>query len=175
MSWSGLRNSRIVLLLVLAVMMLPVSSEGKYRACSHYIIAEASSVSIHIDYGNGTTAIHEDATGSNVLEATESVALVQVDWTGNLAFVYSINGVSSKEETGKWWQYWFNGEFASVAANIQEIQGNDTIIWRFIESQVNPTSTDGSGQLQSLGFASVGLGSIGVGFLLALYIMRKRN
>lgn len=156
-------------------MLFPISVQGSPGGVSSHITTEIGSVSLHIDYGNGTTTIHDNAIGSNVLEATESVAFVQVDWTGDLAFVYSINGISSKEVTGKWWQFWLNGEFASAAANIQEIQENDTIVWRFTESQIDPPITDGPGQFESLAIASVGLGAIGVGFLLVLYLMKKRN
>ncbi|MFW9966483.1 MAG: DUF4430 domain-containing protein [Candidatus Thorarchaeota archaeon] len=140
--------------------------------------SRASGVTLQIDYGNETTAVYDEVAGSNVLEVTESVALVQADWTGDLAFVYSINGVSSKEETGLWWQYWVNGEFASVAANLRIVQNNDTIVWRFTDSQVEqPTTTqsDSPGQFESLAIASAGLGFLGIGFLLALHLIRKRN
>jgi hypothetical protein len=173
-----LRCLRIALLLVFALTVLPVNVEGHIEGGLNYFEPRASGISLQIDYGNGTTSIYDEVAGSNVLEVTESVALVQADWTGDLAFVYSINGVSSKEETGLWWQYWVNSEFASVAANLHVVQDNDTVVWRLTDSQVEqPTTTqpDGPGQFGSLAFVSAGLGSLGIGFLVALYLMRKRN
>ncbi|MFX1331402.1 MAG: DUF4430 domain-containing protein [Promethearchaeota archaeon] len=165
-------------MLVIVLMVIPVGASSHNVAISHYLGPNASGVSLHIDYGNGTTSTHTEVEGLTVLDITESVAIVQVDWTGDLAFVYSINGVSSKEETGLWWQFWVNGEFSSVAANLYEVQENDTIIWRFTDSQVEPPSTttpENPGRYAPLAVASVGLGSLGVGFLAALYLMRRRN
>ena len=169
---------RIVPLLAFALMVLPVDVEGHILGDSNDFKPRASGVMLQIDYGNGTTVVYDEVAGSNVLEVTESVALVQAEWTGDLAFVYSINGVSSKEETGLWWQYWVNGEFASIAANLRVVQDNDTIAWRFTDSQVEqPTTTqpDDPGQFGPLFIASAGLGSIGIGFLLALHLIRRRN
>jgi hypothetical protein len=166
------------MLLVIALVVLPVGVSSREVVSSHILKPRANGVSLYIDYSNGTTSIYNQVEGRNVLEATESVALVQVDWTGDLAFVYSINGVSSKEETGLWWQYWVNGEFASTAANLCEVQDNDTIMWRFTDSQMQPpTSTQPNdlGQYESLAIASASLGSLGVGFLVALYLMKRRD
>jgi hypothetical protein len=165
-------------MLVIAIMMMPVDVSSHNAAISYNLMPKAIGVSLHIDYGNGTTSTHTEVEGLTVLDITESVAIIQVDWTGDLAFVYSINGVSSKEETGLWWQFWVNGEFSSVAANLYEVQDNDTIVWRFTDSQVEPPSTtppDSPRQYAPLAVASVGLGSLGVGFLAALYLLRRRK
>ncbi|MFW9888935.1 MAG: DUF4430 domain-containing protein [Candidatus Thorarchaeota archaeon] len=169
---------RILLLLAITFTIVPVHAESWRVENSDNFKPSANGISLHIDYGNGTTDTYDGVAGSNALEATESVAVVLADWTGNLAFVYSINGVSSKEETGRWWQYWVNGDYASVAANLYVVQDNDLIIWKFIDSQVEPPTTtepNGTGQLGPLAIASTGLGSLGIGFLVALYLMRKRN
>ncbi|MFX0055253.1 MAG: DUF4430 domain-containing protein [Promethearchaeota archaeon] len=171
-------NRLRILMLVIALIVIPVDASSHSVAISHNLRSNASGVSLHIDYGNGTTSTYTEVEGPTVLNITESVAIVGVDWTGDLAFVYSINGVSSKEETGLWWQFWVNGEFSSVAANFYEVQDNDTIVWRFTDSQVEPPSTtpaDGFEQYAPLAVASAGLGSLGIGFLVALYLMRRRN
>ena len=173
-----MRWLRIILLLVIGLVVLPVGVSSREVMNSQILKPRANSVSLHIDYGNATTSIYDHVGGRNVLEATESVALVQVDWTGDLAFVYSINGVSSKGGTGLWWQYWVNGEFASTAANLYEVQDNDTIVWRFTDSQVQPptsTQPNAPSQYESLAIASASLGSLGVVFLVALYIIKRRN
>jgi hypothetical protein len=160
------------------LMFFPVNGQAQAVAHPSQFDPRAIGVSLHIDFGNETTTIFEDVVGSNVLEVTEAVAVVQADWTGDLAFVYSINGVSSKQETGLWWQYWVNGEFASVAANHYDVQDNDTIVWRFIDSQVEPpTSTEPTdpGLFGSLAIGSLGLGALGIVFLFVLYLMTKRN
>jgi hypothetical protein len=173
-----LNRFEIPLLLAITLLIVPVSVESCSVVNSNDFKPNANDVSLQIDYGNGTTDIFDEVAGSNVLEVTESVAAVLADWTGDLAFVFSINGVSSKQRTGQWWQYWVNGEYASVAANLYVVQDYDTIIWKFIDSQVEPptaTEPDGSGDFGSLAITSAGLGSLGIGFLVALYLMKRRN
>lgn len=45
-------------------------------------------------------------------------------------FVTEING-SVNGEGGRYWQYWVNGTYESVAADHRGLQGGETVLWRF--------------------------------------------
>lgn len=45
-------------------------------------------------------------------------------------FINSIAGV--KNENGKYWQYWINGEYGEVSANLQKLKNGDVVEWKFI-------------------------------------------
>lgn len=159
--------------MALAMTLMPTGIAGLTVTDQSHAMALARNVTLQVDFGNETTKIYEDVPGVNVLEATESVLPVVVDWFGNLAFVKSIGGVSENDDTGLWWQYWVNGELSVVAANAYQIQDNDSIVWRYTSSQVgnqNPTESD-----NSLLLGALMLGVLGVGFLLVLQVMNRRN
>lgn len=45
-------------------------------------------------------------------------------------FVESIDGVKNGTD-GKYWQYWVNNELPMVAADNLQVQGGDTVEWKF--------------------------------------------
>ena len=45
-------------------------------------------------------------------------------------FVTEING-SVNGEGGRYWQYWVNGTYESVAADHRGLRGGETVLWRF--------------------------------------------
>jgi hypothetical protein len=164
---------RIILIAALVITLMPTGSVGLSITDQDNLMALATNVTLQVDFGNGTMNTYEDVPGTNVLEATESVLLVAVDWFGTLAFVKSIGGVSESDDAGLWWQYWVNSELSVVAANAYQIQDNDTIVWRYTTSQVgnpNPTESD-----NSLLFGALLLGVLGTGFLIVLYLLNGRN
>jgi hypothetical protein len=164
---------RTILIVTLAITLMPTGIAGLSVTDQDHAMALARNVTLQVDFGNGTTNTYEEVPGTNVLEATESVLPVEVDWFGNLAFVKSIGGVSESDDAGLWWQYWVNGELSVVAANANQIQDNDTIIWRYTTSQVgnpNPTEPD-----NSLLLGALAVGVLGIGFLSILYLINERN
>ncbi len=45
-------------------------------------------------------------------------------------FINSIAGV--KNGNGKYWQYWINGKYGEVSANLQKLENGDVVEWKFI-------------------------------------------
>lgn len=164
---------RIIQIVALTITLMPTGIAGLSVTDRNHTIALARNVTLQVDFGNGTINTYEDVRGANVLEATESVLPVGVDWFGNLVFVKSIGGVSESDDARLWWQYWVNSELSVVSANAYQIQDNDTIVWRYTTSQVgnpNPTAPD-----NSLLLGTIVLGVLGIGFLIVLYSLNGRN
>ena len=139
-------------------------------ASSHEIAA--TGVSLHLDFGNGTVLDFHDIEGTNVLNVTESVTEVGVLWYGDLVFVTSIAGVSNNESAGLWWQYWVNDELGPVAANKYQVQNGDSVYWRRILPETEPT--DQPTDYTLIGAAAV-LAVIGFGFLFFLSTRKAKE
>ena len=121
-----------------------------------------------MDFGNGTRLTFSDLSGSTVLEVTSEVLDVQVDWyIGPLAYVRGIEGVIGEGQYG--WEYWVNGEFASVAVNLFKLEDNDLVEWVYStpDSQPlqDPTLIPGASIISLSGF----------GFLVIVYIRTSRR
>lgn len=55
--------------------------------------------------------------------------------TYDSVFVESIAGVANNWSSGRFWQYWINGEYGKVGADKQKVKDSDIIEWRFALSQ----------------------------------------
>jgi len=91
-------------------------------------------VSVSIDYGNGTVTSFEDvylfrnATALDALRAV--VESITTDyWLGWGAIVTSVNGLENEGLLG--WQYWINGEWGTVAADLTTLINNDQVEWKY--------------------------------------------
>ena len=87
-----------------------------------------------IDYGNGTVTSFEDvylfrnATALDALRAV--VESITTDyWLGWGAIVTSVNGLENEGLLG--WQYWINGEWGTVAADLTTLINNDQVEWKY--------------------------------------------
>ena len=133
----------------------------------------ATDISITIDYGNGTTVVYENVEGTDVLNATQSIADVELEWFSELAYVTGIDGVSDDRELNLWWQYWVNGEYASIAVNLLSINDDDRIVWRRTSSLQTSTG------YHPLDESTVGgtflFGALGVSLLVVLFYMKRRR
>ena len=128
----------------------------------------ADEISITIDFGNQTTKNLSNLTGTNVLEITQEVANVEFYYdTWGFAFVTEIDGLANNQQKDSYWQYWVNGEYASTAANTYLVQSGDTIIWRYVSSQVNPPKSIANDPSTIIGL--VGVSCFVVMFLGFLY------
>ncbi len=135
----------------------------------------AFGIGVVIDYGNGTVRSYDNVTADNVLSATMTVADVEVAWYGNLAFVTAIDGVANDGDRDLWWQYWVNGDYASVAANKYSLNDSDTIEWVRGPSQqgTQPTGTGSSPDPMLLWYA---IGTVAAGgIVLAGYYLNRRK
>lgn len=153
---------------LLLVCVSSATTEGPILA-TRTSFQTAGLTSLEIDFGNGTTVSYTDVNGTNVLNATASVADVVVQWYGNLAYVVEIDSVHNDPVLGLYWQYWINGQFASLAANLMPVSNGDSIIWRRVSSsftEPTPTQVDSGLVLGTLLIAISGPAFLGVLFVI---------
>ncbi|MBD3406694.1 MAG: DUF4430 domain-containing protein [Candidatus Lokiarchaeota archaeon] len=153
---------KILHLLVVVLLLCPTSVSTSISA-SEYNQA-ALGITLQVDFGNGTLRTFNDLSSDTVLNLTESVLPVEYEWEGNLVFVTAIDGVSQSSQEGKWWQYWINGEYGSIAANKYILDDYDTVEWKLVS--YNAPTTDSTDPSLLVGI--VVIGAIGVGFLLII-------
>ncbi|TFF92245.1 DUF4430 domain-containing protein [Candidatus Thorarchaeota archaeon] len=158
----------VILLTSVVPLIAPVETERVGAA-------DIESVSLLLDFGNGTVNTYEGLYGTTVLNVTESVVDVEIRWYGDLAFVTSIAGVGNNPDLGLWWQYWVNGDLGSVAANQYSLQDGDTVEWRFGPTEtVTTTSTMPEGIDASLLFGLPIVGLVAVAFLIGLRVSSRK-
>ena len=132
----------------------------------------SSGIIVNIDFGNGTNVTYAGIQASSVLNATQAIAQLELNWYGDLAFVVSIDGVSNDATQGLWWQYWVDGQLGPVAANKYQLQSNDSIQWR---REPSAYSTNPGRQFNySALFGAAALGVFALAFLGILYRRRLR-
>ncbi len=154
--------------ILLLVFVSSATIEGP-TLTTHASFQTAGLASLEIDFGNGTTVSFADVNGTNVLNATASVADVVVQWYGNLAYVIEIDSVHNDPVLGLYWQYWVNGHFASLAANLMPVSNGDSIVWRRVSSsftEPTPTQVDSGLVLGTLLIAISGPAFLGVLFVI---------
>lgn len=145
-------------------MMQPIGTAGESEARS---IIAAEGITVRVDFGNGTSIDFSGLNGSTVLEVTSGVLDVQVDWYGPLAYVRGIEGIVGEGQYG--WEYWVNGEFASVAVNLYTVADNDIIEW--VYSTPDPQSLQDPTLIPGVSIISIS----GFGFLVVVYVRTSRR
>jgi hypothetical protein len=90
-------------------------------------------VTLTIDYGNGDTQMFSEQplqNGQSVLDLFEQskVVLEKRYFPGVGAFIEAINGVHNSNTY--YWQYWVNGKYATVAAELYKLQNGDKVLWK---------------------------------------------
>lgn len=163
------RKWLLVALLTTSFLVAPV--EGPEVDGFSPAITTASGITLIVDFGNGTKASSTGLSGSNVLEVTEVVYLVEINWYGTLAFVTAIDGVSGTSDSS--WQYWVNGMYASVACNFYELNNEDIIIWNRTASAYPAPTTNGAISDLLLGVVFVSI--FGITVLTMLYLVVKER
>ncbi|OGM76067.1 hypothetical protein A2394_03340 [Candidatus Woesebacteria bacterium RIFOXYB1_FULL_42_36] len=68
--------------------------------------------------------------GKTALEATQSVAKVATNGTGENAYVTSINGYTADAKKREFWELDVNGSQSQVGAGSYIIQNNDEVQWK---------------------------------------------
>jgi hypothetical protein len=169
------RRASLTLLLLVGVHLL---SPGPVLAMqnSPWQFA-ATGISLTIDFGNESSVSFNDLNATDALDLIQSVAVVNVVWYGDLAYVFGIAGVSSSSTEGLWWQYWVNDELAPVAANRFQLSDGDFVLWKRQGSAVGGNvAPDVALQTDtSIVIGSVILTVIGLLFLGFLYIKGSRR
>ncbi|MHA2162688.1 MAG: DUF4430 domain-containing protein [Candidatus Thorarchaeota archaeon] len=171
MDLMSLRSLLLASAIVVLILANPISTVDIKSGTTGSFELSATGLTVHLNFGNGTVREFENIEADNALAATESIATLEIDWYGNLAYVTSIAGVESDTAAGLWWQYWINGELASVAANLYDVQDNDTILWQRTSSAVNQETIQPLNTTLIIGVPVVAL--LGVLFLAILF--KRRN
>jgi hypothetical protein len=126
-------------------------------------IPSATGIDLTIDFGNGTVANYTGLFATNVYNLTTSIFDVDARWAGNRVYIDAIDGIFQDETHG--WQYWVNGNYATVAANLYALNDGDFVLWnRTISGFQNQTESDPSA---FIGGVLIGVG--GIVFLALLY------
>jgi hypothetical protein len=155
---------RIILVLVLMIVM-SLSNSSQVQGNSEIVVA-AEGITLTVDFGNGTIREYNGLNGSTVLEVTSSVLEVDVQWFGPLAYIRGIEGLVGQGEYG--WQFWVNGQFASVAVNQYLLHDNDSVSWVYsapMPQQEDPSLIPGILIVSAAGF----------GFIAIVYINTSRR
>jgi len=96
-----------------------------------------------IDYGSN----HIDSYNIKIANATVFSVLMQASREYNFTvgakyydqyqshYVYSIDSVTDGENN-KFWQYYLNGNYGTVGADLQPVKNNDYIEWKFQEPKI---------------------------------------
>jgi hypothetical protein len=152
---------------VFAVVLVISTINTSYALTSDEAIPAAEGITLTVDFGNGTIRDYHNLNGSTVLEVTSSVLDVEVQWYGPLAYIRGIEGLVGEGAEG--WEYWVNGEFASIAVNLYSLEDNDILLWKYTspepQSQYDPTFIPG------VFFVSLS----GVGFIAIVYVQTSRR
>jgi len=159
---------REVLISIGIVLLVVTSLSSIVHAQSNSgAITSAKGITLTIDFGNGTIRNYQNLNGSTVLDVTSSVLNVEVNWYGPLAYIRGIEGLVGEGAEG--WEYWVNGEFASIAVNLYTLQDNDVLLWKYtrpeLKSEYDPTFIPG------VVFVLIS----GIGFIVIVYIQTSRR
>ncbi|MFX1578870.1 MAG: DUF4430 domain-containing protein [Promethearchaeota archaeon] len=132
-------------------------------------ITAAEGITLTVDFGNGTIIDYNNLNGSSVLNVTSSVLDVEVEWFGPFAYIRGIEGLSGEGAEG--WEYWVNGEFASIAVNLYTLEDGDSILWKYTspepqtQPQYDPTFIPGV----------IIVALSGMGFIAIIYVQTSRR
>jgi len=152
---------------LLTIVLLLMAVQGITPASIFPSAEPASGVTVRIDFDNGTNLTFPNVEAADVLQATQSVAEVEAEWYGDLAYVVAIAGVHEDSVARVYWQYWVNGELGPIAANKFQLQDNDTVEWRR-QSPLMTTEPSGSPDTSTI-VATVVVAACAMGFLYVSY------
>ncbi len=154
-------------MLALFLILVTGLSNASPALGSSDVILAAEGITLTIDFGNGTIREYDNLNGSTVLEVTMSVLDVEVQWFGSLAYIRAIEGLVGQGEYG--WQFWVNGEFASIAVNQYSLDNDDNISWVYStpvqQHQEDPSLVPGIIIVSASGF----------GFIAIVYVSTSRR
>ena len=146
----------LVWLLIIPINVQGMQVEDQYRPA-------ATGVALTVDFGNGTIVNFTGLSASNVYNLTIMVFNVDARWAGNLVYINAIDGVYRDQVHG--WQYWVNGNYATVAANLYTLHDGDFVLWNLTTSQYQGATEPDYTSL--VGGALLGI--TGIIFLALLY------
>lgn len=152
--------------MLVLIIVLSSSNSSIVQGRSEVILA-AEEITLNIDFGNGTIREYNNLNGTTVLEVTSAVLSVEVQWFGSLAYIRAIEGLVGEGQNG--WQFWVNGEFASVAVNQYVLDNNDVVSWEY------STATQQHQDDPSLVPGILIVSAAGFGFIAIVYLQTTRR
>ena len=149
-------SRRTVIFAIIGITILSISVAGIFRLIDRGVITfgypekfscnETIQVLLIIDYGDGrvdkfNVSIESgNATVYSVLmKASEENGFpVGAKYCPQYKshYIYSINFTDENPKTNKFWQYYINGNYGPVGANLQKVENGDIIEWRLEGSKV---------------------------------------
>lgn len=109
-------------------------SENPAPEAKHYVNLSIASGSAT---GNYQVEIQGNETVFSVLlEASKenSFTLLYTDWGDMGIFIDQIGNLKNSDDWSKFWQYWINGQYATVGCSAQLVKEGNTIEWRYTSS-----------------------------------------
>ena len=154
---------------LIVALLIIAPSLGQPSQIKTQSIPAATGIDLTIDFGNGTVTSHSGLSAPDVYNLTVSLFEVDEVWAGDRVFINAIDGVQQDENHG--WQYWVNGNYASIAANLYILEDGDSVLW-------NRTVSGFHGSIESdptliVGTVFLSLG--GITFLALLYWRTRRR
>lgn len=129
----------------------------------------ATGLNLVIDFGNGTVVSFSGLTGTTVYNLTTMLFEVDAQWAGDRVFINAIDGVYQDVSHG--WQYWVNGNYASVASNLYNLHDGDSVLWNRTTSGFQGTTEPDMTLIAGGVFLVTG----GIVFLAILHRRTKRR
>jgi len=101
---------------------------------------DTASVTITADFGEGFTKewkvnVKKDETIFDAMKATGMQFDYNIQSLG--VFVTSIEGLAENRSTGRYWQYWINGEYSQLGISIVNVTDGMKIEWKYTDSFQN--------------------------------------
>ena len=158
----------VIAAVIVALVMVAPSSVQHTQFDTQFVPA-ATGIDLTIDFGNGTVTSHSGLIATDVYNLTISLFEVDTTWAGDRAYINAIDGVHRDENHG--WQYWVNGNYASIASNLFVLDDRDSVVWNFTTSAFQePTEPD-----LTLIVGSILLAIGGLAFLALLFRRTTRR
>jgi hypothetical protein len=130
-------------IIVIALVGFGLASTGIISTDQLEFDAKTINATLIIDYGNNEL----DTYSLEISNATVYSALIQAsnqydfeveaDYYDNYQshYIYSINNVV-EGNNNKFWQYYINGEYGIVGADLQVLKNDDTVEWKYQEPKI---------------------------------------
>lgn len=101
-------------------------------------------VNLRIDFDNGeiksydNIKIERDKTVFDLLKGVAEENNLEFsfrEYQDLGALVESIDNVKNDFNNNKWWQFWVNGEYATIGASSFQLKEGDLVEWKFVKGQ----------------------------------------
>lgn len=133
----------LVPIIVIALVGIGLVNSGIITTEPLKINTNEVNATLIIDYGNNQVDTYnmkvENPTVFSVLMKASNLYGFEVgaEYYNNYQsnYIYSINNVV-EGKNNKFWQYYLNGEYGTVGADLQPINNNDTVKWMYQEPKI---------------------------------------